>query len=364
MKAPRKWQFSVSRNGHRQFRRSVATRWRRACILCFANGIGTCARGGIDFCRAHGGGKRCQHPEGCDKSAEGATDFCISHGGGKRCKHPEGCDKSARAATDFCKAHGGGKRCKHPEGCDKSAQGATDFCKAHGGGKRCKHPEGCDKSAEGATDFCKAHGGGKRCKHNRIICTEGACGLIPSAAKCVCCCSKQVKRKKGDPLSHLCAECRSSETGQKMQRIKSWELEVADWLNDEGLVWSYSNKKLPCAPTTRYPDYLFIAKDHVVLLEVDEHQHSDRDPACELARLSELMDSIGTMNMHVIRYNPHTGDDNRRSALISAIRSAIDYNQGARSDSGMHVQYLGYSASRIQLLELTAHQMQLNALNY
>ena len=37
-------------------------------------------------------------------------------------------------------AHGGGKRCQHPN-CDKAARGATDFCQAHGGGKRCQHPE-------------------------------------------------------------------------------------------------------------------------------------------------------------------------------------------------------------------------------
>jgi hypothetical protein len=36
------------------------------------------------FCNGHGGGKRCQFPEGCVKSAIVSTMFCVAHGGGKR----------------------------------------------------------------------------------------------------------------------------------------------------------------------------------------------------------------------------------------------------------------------------------------
>jgi hypothetical protein len=35
------------------------------------------------FCKAHGGGKRCQYPAGCSKGADGRTMFCIAHGGGR-----------------------------------------------------------------------------------------------------------------------------------------------------------------------------------------------------------------------------------------------------------------------------------------
>jgi hypothetical protein len=80
------------------------------------------------FCKAHGGGKRCQYPEGCDKSADGRTMFCVAHGGGKPCQFLDGCDKSARGSTKFCIAHGGGKRCQYPEGCDTKAPHGTDIC--------------------------------------------------------------------------------------------------------------------------------------------------------------------------------------------------------------------------------------------
>ncbi|KAK3232995.1 hypothetical protein CYMTET_56682, partial [Cymbomonas tetramitiformis] len=37
------------------------------------------------FCKAHGGGRRCQN-EGCAKLAVQSTAFCIAHGGGRRCQ--------------------------------------------------------------------------------------------------------------------------------------------------------------------------------------------------------------------------------------------------------------------------------------
>ena len=75
-----------------------------------------------------------------------------------------GCAKQVQSGgTPHCKAHGGGRRCQH-EGCLKSAAwGGTPPCKAHGGGRRCQE-EDCTKSALGLTDFCGAHGGGRRCQ--------------------------------------------------------------------------------------------------------------------------------------------------------------------------------------------------------
>ena len=63
---------------------------------------------------------------------------------GKRQCELEGCSKWAQSGgTPHCKAHGGGKRCQH-EGCCKSAIGDTEHCKAHGGGRRCQQ-DGCTK---------------------------------------------------------------------------------------------------------------------------------------------------------------------------------------------------------------------------
>jgi hypothetical protein len=57
-----------------------------------------------------------------------------------------GCPKAAASGgTPHCKAHGGGRRCQH-EGCSNSAVGAQ-YCKAHGGGKRRAAPSPLSKTA-------------------------------------------------------------------------------------------------------------------------------------------------------------------------------------------------------------------------
>jgi hypothetical protein len=85
---------------------------------------------------------------------------------GKRppCQEADCSKLAADGSTRHCKAHGGGKRCQH-EGCSKSAVqgGGTLHCVAHGGGKRCQQA-GCLKSALGDTEHCVAHGGGRRCQ--------------------------------------------------------------------------------------------------------------------------------------------------------------------------------------------------------
>ena len=132
------------------------------------------------------------------------------------------------------------------------------------------------------------------------------------------------------------------------------------WLDEAGLVWSHSNKKLPCAPTTRYPDYLFVALEHCVLLEVDEHEHERYDPKCEIARISELMDSIDYKSLHVIRYNPHEkgSTERRKQEILRVIKDALATNFGAMNDSGCVVQYVGYSNDRIQMLDQLSCTMQ------
>jgi hypothetical protein len=55
----------------------------------------------------------------------------VRYGGGKCCKF-EKCGKSAQGSTDFCKAHGGGKRCNWGGGkCEKFARGRSGLCAAH-----------------------------------------------------------------------------------------------------------------------------------------------------------------------------------------------------------------------------------------
>ena len=179
--------------------------------------------------------------------------------------------------------------------------------------------------------------------------------MIPSISKCIGCFSKQVKGTRGDPLSQLCLGCR---TRSGVARIKKYEEETKKWLTEAGLHWSYTNTKLPCATTTRFPDFVFATgKEWVVILEIDENQHRFYNEKCEIARLSELMDSKSEGSLHVVRFNPNSKSTTKEE-LLAALRDAIATNYGVLHDTGCAVQYLGYSADRITSLDQLTCELQ------
>lgn len=199
----------------------------------------------------------------------------------------------------------------------------------------------------------------RRCKHGirPDVCTEESCGLISSTHKCRTCMSKQVHRTPNDPDSHLCAGCRIAYGG--IARVKKFELRMSALLDKHQLYHSLTNKKLPCAPTTRYPDYVFVPSvtDHIVILEVDENEHKAYVPQCEISRISELSDSVNAKNLHMIRYNPHCKDITD-DMLINAIKNALKTNYAQYNDTGVVVQYIGYSNDRIIALDQLTCDMQ------
>ena len=98
------------------------------------------------------GWRECKY-EGCHKCRQGNTQFCKQHGGGRKCL-VDGCTKLARGKM-YCASHGGGKRC-FEAGCIRMAVGPSGKCIGHGGGKRCEF-EGCEKAAQYSWTFCARH---------------------------------------------------------------------------------------------------------------------------------------------------------------------------------------------------------------
>ena len=252
----------------------------------------------------------------------------------KLCGGSSICDHGKRKSQ--CKLCGGSSICEH--GCQRAQ------CKLCGGSSICEH--GKKKSK------CKLCGGSEICEHGsrRYRCFDGPCGLIPSSAKCQVCWDTLVTPTSGVESTYICAGCRN-EFG--FGRVKKFEKQAESWFEEEGLIWSYSGKKLPCAPTNRYPDYVFAGREHCVVVEVDENQHQHYVPECEIARISEIMDSISFISLHVIRFNPHAKDlapTERKATLIKAIRDAMETNFGVQDVAGCVVQYIGYSQDRIDFL--------------
>ena len=107
-------------------------------------------------------------------------------------------------------------------------------------------------------------------------------------------------------------------------------------------------------------DYLFATEEHCVLLEVDKHEHRNYVASCEVARISEIQDSISCLNLHVIRYNPHaTGRTSEKKAqALTAVRDALASNFGRLSDTVVVVQYIGYSTDRVVHLDQLTCRLQ------
>ncbi len=307
-----------------------------------------------DFCAKHGGGKRCAFEE-CTKSAQGATDFCIQHGGGRRCS-VEKCTKSAIGVTDLCRRHGGGRRCISTN-CTKSAVGATDFCIQHGGGKRCA-ADGCTTSAVGATDFCVRHGGGKRCiyegctsvsqgitdfciKHGggRRCSAEGCdkAAIVPAyfcvghggGIRCASCSQFSVARQ-----GFLCWTCRKG-----TERVKQYEHLVEAYLKsyEDTANYSYRDEALPCAPTRRRGDFVYLLKDRLVIVEVDEQAHRFYTTDCECTRVLELHEQGQGRALFLIRFNP------LKHLLPSLRQWLLEAFVEPLPDTLLRVDFLGYA---------------------
>ena len=197
------------------------------------------------------------------------------------------------------------------------------------------------------------------CEHGlfQTKCVEGACGLIPSAAKCSVCCSKRACRTtKGDPdATRMCSGCRNDKykikarTKQEEEKVKAFLKTNQIWGN-----WSYYDVTLPCAKTKRRVDFLYVLMLYAILLEVDERMHMQYTLACEITRLNEISEYV-KKPLHVIRYNPHRSNFGE---LAEALTAAFKKNYAIQNDWGCCIQYLGYTDSRIYALELAEIELQ------
>jgi hypothetical protein len=70
------------------------------------------------------------------------------------------------------------------------------------------------------------------------------------------------------------------------------------------------------------------------------------------------MDSVGSMNLHVVRFNPH--GKVKKEVLMTALKYAISTNLARFNDTGCVVQYVGYSVDKILELDNLACGLQVD----
>ena len=136
---------------------------------------------------------------------------------------------------------------------------------------------GCDKfRAHGGVETkCKMHLGGWRC----VVCTQFA-----------------VRSAQG-----VCYACRTG-----LERFRRDEEMVYGYLDAHASLrhYSYQDTPLPCAPTHRRPDRVYVLQDKMVVLEVDEDAHRFYARDCEVVRILEIHEQGGGLPMTMIRFKP------------------------------------------------------------
>ncbi len=167
----------------------------------------------------------------------------------------------------------------------------------------------CDKSAAGTTNFCKYHGGGIRCAS----------------------CQQFSVQQEG----FLCWTCRTGTS-----RLKQYEHLVETYLRGfpDTACYSYRDEPLPCAPTRRRGDFVYLLEDRLVIVEVDEQAHRYYSLECECTRVMELHEQGQGRALFLMRFNP-------RKWLLPSLRQwLLQAFTSPLPETLLRVDFLGYNS--------------------
>jgi hypothetical protein len=78
-----------------------------------------------------------------------------------------------------------------------------------------------------------------------------------------------------------------------------------------------TDKKVQDGCSRRRPDLFLDMGSHVIIVEVDENQHTDYDCSCENRRLMEISQDVGHRPIIFIRFNPDDYIDNNGAKVKS-----------------------------------------------
>lgn len=144
-------------------------------------------------------------------------------------------------------------------------------------------------------------------------------------------------------------------------RIHSAEYELRDYVT-EWYPKAIFDKQIEGSCLKYRPDVFIETLWGVVIIEVDEHQHQDYNPNCEVVRERNLWEALGC-DLTVIRFNPDSfKSDNvntqrltkeeRFGSLFLAIQESIETHR-----PGLFVEYLFYSPNRIAELNAARNKL-------
>jgi hypothetical protein len=99
------------------------------------------------------------------------------------------------------------------------------------------------------------------------------------------------------------------------RNYKTKERTVVDFITENfpDITWIL-DKRIEGGCSARRPDCIADFGDFLLIIEVDEREHSDRDTMCENKRIMELSQDLEHRPIVMIRFNPdgYTTDENTR----------------------------------------------------
>jgi hypothetical protein len=301
------------------------------------------------FCKTHAEpgmidvkNKRCEHSDCKTRATYGKNDnkaqFCIIHKidgmidvKNKRCEH-SGCNKRPICGLpgikpSLCTQHRKVGMLRHPTA-------------------RCKHPN------------CKDHAlYGKDLQPSRCEAHKLADELNLVERECKSCNLPMVLNK-----NNLCENC-DPVIFQRATLVK--QRQVMAYLDAHGLMGTSTDRTIDRGVCGKErPDRVYELPTHVIIVEVDEHQHNDRPCECEQTRMINVSQSFGGLPIVWIRFNPdeykpsRTGTlqkplQARLKMLAKTIQFAIDNLDKVKTAfiQVIHLYFDGWKESHVNLLE-------------
>ena len=147
-------------------------------------------------------------------------------------------------------------------------------------------------------------------------------------------------------IGNLCNNCSEFEVVRKAQ-----ENIIKQLLDDNNIIYTTYDKIIKDGCSTKRPDFTFDLGDRIIVLEVDENQHSSYPVECETNRMIQIHQDYGGLDVCFIRYNPDTYKDknnktiksnnNKHKTLLNTLNSLM-IHKPQYNLSAIYLYYDGY----------------------
>lgn len=100
--------------------------------------------------------------------------------------------------------------------------------------------------------------------------------------------------------NNICYFCNPE---NQLRYLHAKELKVKEYFDAKGIPYTSHDKVINGVTGKERPDFIFFRGTYYIIVEVDEHQHTDRPCECEQIRMVNISQSLGKPTIF-IRYNP------------------------------------------------------------